>query len=112
MVLTYLRWPKRFCLRLPYRIEPFGRYGRLTLKQAIKARSYSPDRRSRPPDPLRRSKRPARISPSGRVIFLAPDSWLIDLDAGRDGRLSLFRHSKAKKIRMRLSVCSGYNRSM
>ena len=34
------------------------------------ARIYSPDRRSRPPDPLRRSTRPARISPSGRVSFL------------------------------------------
>lgn len=33
------------------------------------ARNYSPDRRSRPPDPLRRSTRPARISPSGRVSF-------------------------------------------
>jgi hypothetical protein len=33
------------------------------------ARIYSPDRRSRPPDPLRRSTRPARISPSGRVSF-------------------------------------------
>jgi hypothetical protein len=54
----------------PIRLEPFGRYGRLIANQANKARSYSPDRRSRPPDPLRRSKRPARISPSGRVIFL------------------------------------------
>ena len=35
------------------------------------ARIYSPDRRSRPPDPLRRSTRPARISPSGRVSFWA-----------------------------------------
>src|ERR1700736_6207295 len=53
----------------PIRLEPFGRYGRLIANQANKARSYSPDRRSRPPDPLRRSKRPARISPSGRVSF-------------------------------------------
>jgi hypothetical protein len=53
------------------RLEPFRTLGTLMIKQADKARSYSPDRRSRPPDPLRRSTRPARISPSGRVSFWA-----------------------------------------
>src|SRR5262245_39977245 len=51
------------------RLEPFPGLRRLIVNPADMARIYSPDRRSRPPDPLRRSTRPARISPSGRVSF-------------------------------------------
>src|SRR5262245_59224797 len=53
------------------RLEPFPGLRRLIVNPADMARIYSPDRRSRPPDPLRRSTRPARISPSGRVSFWA-----------------------------------------
>jgi hypothetical protein len=44
----------------------------------------SPDRRTRPPEPLRRSTRPARISPSGRVSFFEDGAFLKTTERGQD----------------------------
>src|SRR5215475_9789269 len=75
------------------RLEPFPGLRRLIVNPADMARIYSPDRRSRPPDPLRRSTRPARISPSGRVSFWGTPSR----------RQASFPHAEAVHARLSLS---------
>src|SRR5262245_2613397 len=75
------------------RLEPFPGLRRLIVNPADMARIYSPDRRSRPPDPLRRSTRPARISPSGRVSF-----WATPIAARPS-----FPHAEARRARRPLS---------